>query len=141
MNPRVLVLAIGIVALLGGYFVGFVTNKEPELGAFVAPGFNSIDKTIFETTTTLSTNAQIVMVASSSRIYALVQNDSDTDVYIHLRNFASHNVASTTVIRGQGIRLTANGGAYEILPENLYSGDIWVASTTVAGKVLLTTER
>lgn len=115
--------------------------KDTQLGAFAAAGFNVIDTTSSTVTTTKAVNATLVLPTNRSRIYGAIQNDSDTDVYIYLANFTDQSAASTTVIRNQGIRLPANGGFYEMLPENIYTGQVWVASTTVAGKSIMTVER
>ena len=134
-------VASGTILLAILLYIFSPSNKTPPLGAGSQGTVNVVDKIIRGTTTTLDTNSQIVIPASSTRIYALIINDSDTDIYLHFQNFTDHVAASTTVIRNRGIRLNANGGSYEILPENMYVGDVWVASTTASGKRILTSER
>lgn len=118
------------------------SGEQAELlgGGSAVGGYNTLDQmTTRIATSTLTTEAQIILPRNVNRKYAAVINDSDTAVYIHLANFADNSAASTTVVRNRGIRLNASGGSYEILPENMYIGDIWVASTTVA-KTLLVNE-
>lgn len=131
------IFIVGLIALailFGGY-----KYSQGDFGAsFAGPGFNVIDPPTQTSTTTDSSDATKILSRNSSRIYGLVVNDSDTDLYIHFTNFADSNAASTTVIQNEGVRLSASGGNYEILPENMYIGDIWVASTTAAKKLLIT---
>jgi len=56
-----------------------------------------------------------ILAANADRKYALIVNDSDTVIYLALGAAASVN---------SGIRLNANGGAYEINWTNLFKGAI-----------------
>ncbi|MDJ0950955.1 MAG: hypothetical protein QNJ94_18745 [Alphaproteobacteria bacterium] len=49
------------------------------------------------------------VAANPNRTYLLVQNDSDTVVYISM---------AVGAVVNQGIRLVANGGSYEASPRN-----------------------
>lgn len=80
----------------------------------------------------------LALARNNDRTYAAIVNDGTADIYIYLTNFASADAATSTVVANNGIRVNAGGGSYEILPENLYLGDIWVASTTAAQRVLVT---
>lgn len=73
-----------------------------------------------------------VLPRNEARRYALFINDSDTTVYLSL---------GTPAVLNKGIRLNANGGAYEMLSGrgSLYKGDIYVI-TSAAGKSILVTE-
>jgi len=61
-------------------------------------------------------------------------------LFIFLRSFANASTASTTVNINEGIRINANGGSYEILPENMYQGPVW-ATSTAGGKNILLIEK
>ena|SRR3990167_7189199 len=137
MNKLYIPIAGGVLIL--GIILGALVNhqqpaeapQQPILGlAGSAYAINQIDRTTLTNTSTHTNNAQIILPRNNNRKYAIIVNDSSVAVYIHLRNFDSNNAASTTVRNGIGIRLNASGGNYEILPENLYIGDIWIASTT-----------
>jgi hypothetical protein len=64
------------------------------------------------------------------RSYALLVNDSDTDIYISLGG---------TAVVNKGIRINASGGAYEINSTNLYKGR-FSAISSAADKTLLVVE-
>lgn len=90
-------------------------------------------------TTTSATQNQLVVDRNDKRCNLVLTNDSDTVMYIHKRYFADYSAASTTLMYNKGIRLNANGGSYEIDADNLYNGQIWLATTT-ADKVLTISE-
>lgn len=56
-----------------------------------------------------------VLVASSTRRFAVFVNDSDEAIYLSL---------SATAVQSEGIRLNAGGGAYMIDAANLYTGEV-----------------
>ena len=58
-----------------------------------------------QTTAAMNTGSTIIIAANSSRVYLLIQNISDVDIYI---NVAGAAAATTT-----GILIAANGGYYE----------------------------
>lgn len=92
------------------------------------------------TTSTLATataNAQLILNRNLDRNYAIIVNDSSNAVYITPKNFADHVATSTTIPIGRGIRLNANGGSYEILPENYTNEDVWVASSSAANSIIV----
>jgi hypothetical protein len=60
-------------------------------------------------------------------------------MYLYRGYFADYAAASTTLMYNKGIRLNANGGSYEINSDNLYTGQIWLATTT-ANKILTISE-
>lgn len=79
-------------------------------------------------------NTQII-AANPNRIYLLIENDSDTDIYINLTGAAA--------VVNQGIRINSGGGSYEISPEhrNLVRGAITANHAAApVNKVLLLTE-
>jgi hypothetical protein len=64
---------------------------------------------------TVTTADQEIVAVNPNRRYLLVQNDSDTTVYLSLNGAA---------VVGSGIRLNANGGSYEVNFTNLYTGAV-----------------
>lgn len=68
-------------------------------------------------TASMSTTSGEVLAANAARRYALIVNDGAVDVYIKL---------GATAVANQGIRVSANGGSFEISPStgNLYLGAI-----------------
>jgi hypothetical protein len=72
-----------------------------------------------------------VLAANPNRIFAVLQNDSDTDLYITL---------GPTAVPNQGLRLAANGGAYEIGAGNLYTGPVTGSYSGTTTKNLMATE-
>lgn len=83
-----------------------------------------------EVTIATASTSEAALVANNDRYYALFQNDSDAVMYLRL---------GETAVANQGIRLSANGGWYEMNWTNLYQGVVNVICT-VAGKVLTITE-
>lgn len=89
-------------------------------------------KTFKAETTTLSskTSSQTALAARTARISALLVNDSDTTIYLRLGDMAVLN---------EGIRLNANGGAYEINMMSPWPGSVSFICSA-ASKVLMITE-
>ena len=85
-------------------------------------------------TTTSATQNKMILDINTSRKYALFQNNSDTLQCYYWGYFASEVLASTTQMQNTPyFCLNANGGTYEINYDNLYTGQVWLATTT-AGK-------
>ena len=84
------------------------------------------------TTATLgvTTSSQTALASSGTRKFAFFQNDSDTTIYLKLGSSAAAN---------SGIRLNANGGAYEINTNNLYTGIVTAIHGGTGTKTLLIT--
>lgn len=66
-----------------------------------------------------------VLSSTPSRTYALFVNDSANAIYLNLSS-------DGTVADDYTVRLNANGGSYEILPENMYSGDVFASSSAAS---------
>ena len=141
-------VGLAIVALgIAGLYYFLIPLHKPTLGS----GGGSVDTTNFlntvnhSVTTTYSGPLPVkILAADYNRQYAHIENDSATVVYIFLQTFSGattstqESAASTTVGINKGIRLPANGGSYDIKPENLYPGDVY-ASSTLGGLKILTT--
>ena len=63
----------------------------------------------------VATTTTEILAANSRRLYALIVNDSDTDIYLSL---------SEAAVANKGLRLNAYGGAYEINYTNPFRGQI-----------------
>jgi len=72
--------------------------------------------TVTNTAVSVADSSTTIRAANDNRKYMLIVNDSDTVIYLALGAAASVN---------SGIRLNANGGAYEINWTNLYKGAIY----------------
>jgi len=71
---------------------------------------------VTNTAVSVGSTSTTILAANANRKYAVIVNDSDTVIYLALGAAASVN---------SGIRLNANGGAYEINWTNLYKGAIY----------------
>lgn len=123
-----------ISAIITVFFIAGCTSQKAETG--YAP-FGRVDIT---STSTSATNNIKLLDANQNRKYAAVINDSDTVVYLYPDNFTDTAAASTTLMANKGVRLNANGGSFEITSDNLYTGQLWLATTT-AGKNVLVIEK
>lgn len=126
MNKIISVLVAVLVLVIG--FSIFYTPKP--LGTADVP---------FYTVTSGSALSSItvpvkVVSANTGRSYLIISNDSATTTYLGL------SATSTGVVPGTGIRLNS-GDSYEIRDINLYQGDIWMATTSVANQKLIYVER
>lgn len=75
-----------------------------------------------------------VLAANPRRVYAIACNDSDTDIYLRLDG--------EEAAVGRGIRVPAQGGAYEMSPAygNLVTGALSAIHDGEGAKNLLITE-
>jgi len=92
----------------------------------------------FATTTSATQNKRIA-VNSQDRCNYILVNDSDTKVYIYRGYLGTETDASTTQIQNIGLPINANGGSYNMESDGLFSGQIWLGTTT-AGKELRISE-
>lgn len=113
MKKTLFTIAIALIAVTGAV-KAIEFNQEPEqmLGG---DGINLLASTT-PGAVTVGSASTLVLAAEAGRKYAALVNDSDEAIYISLGNTAEMN---------KGIRLSANGGSYEILNENLFLGTIY----------------
>ena len=78
-------------------------------------------------TVNVTTSSTTIKAANSDRLHLVVVNDSDVVIYL--------GVGAAAVLN-QGIRLNANGGAYEINWSNLYTGAIYGIHGGTGNKVV-----
>lgn len=98
-----------------------IKRLEKGVISSVKPGFHYMD---------VGTTSAVVLDTELNRTYALLINDSDTDIYLELGKEAKLN---------QGIRLTPNGGYFSIDLINTYTGKIY-GICSAANKRLLVIE-
>jgi hypothetical protein len=89
--------------------------------------------TVTHTAVNVADTTTQIVAASTTRRYLLIQNDSDTAVYIKL---------GAAGVLHEGILLAANGGAYESSPgaDLLFMGAINGIHGGSGSKVVLVTE-
>jgi len=68
-----------------------------------------------DSSVTVNNSSTTVLAADDNRRSVVLVNDSNEAIYIS---------RSATAVMNKGIRLSANGGAYEINATNLYTGII-----------------
>jgi len=69
------------------------------------------------------------LAGNMNRKYALFVNDSSNDIYLNLGG---------TAVANTGIRLNSGGGSLEMMPGNLFYGDVTFISTAAADRLLVT---
>lgn len=63
------------------------------------------DVTLTHTAVNATTTTGAALAANAARVYAFIQNDSDTVIYLKV---------GAAAVLNQGIRLAASGGSYEM---------------------------
>jgi len=79
------------------------------------------------TAVNVATSSTTILALNADRLNAVIVNDSDVVIYL--------GVGAAAVLN-QGIRLNANGGAYEINWSNLYTGAIYGIHGGTGNKVV-----
>ena len=132
MDKRILIGGI-LGSVLLGIILLFVFQSDSSVPLGGGGGFdlNRVSSSTITATTTSNQSAVLVLPRSNTRLGARIVNDSDTVIYIHERNYANTEAASTTVVRNAGTRVNANGGSLELLPELL-----WIMSGSTNAKDL-----
>lgn len=97
-----------------------------------AQSYNILRATV-STGVTVGTSSTKLLDAASSRIYAVIVNDSAEPVYISLDGKAA--------VLGKGIRLNATGGSYEINSLNQFAAQINAISTSGGDNVTVTADQ
>ena len=118
-----IIFILGMGNAFGEYLSGQAGQVSPDLGG--RSNVNSFSQPVTNGATTTKefpTNVE-VLAHNPDRVYAKITNDSGTVVYIGLTN------STTESLLNEGIRLDANGGNYEINPNNLYLSTVMVTST------------
>lgn len=131
----IILIVVSVVVILG---VVKSRSSNSFLGSSYSAGGSNIISSVVSSATSTSTGLPVLLlVRNATRQYCYIVNDSDTAVYITFKNFTSATAASTTVgAANGGLRLNANGGSFECLPEKMVVSDIW-ASSTASGKQII----
>jgi len=95
---------------MGRYVV--VNGVTHDLNELIAAGLRRADQAA-GTKIAVGSSSTTILAANTNRNFAVFVNDSDETLYLEL---------SATAVMNEGIRLNANGGAYEINLENMYTG-------------------
>ena len=97
------------------------------------PSGSGFLKTATHTAVNVTTSSGAALAANANRKYALFINDSDTAIYLSLSGAAVLNA---------GVRLNANGGAFELSPKigNMIVGAVTAIHGGSGNKVILVTE-
>lgn len=112
------IVIVGLIVLVSAItFIGKTTGKP--LGG-VADGSTELRGTTTVSSSTVTTASTLLMATSSDISYRAIVVDGATDVYLGV---------GVPAVSGKGIRLNANGGAYEINKDNLFTGAIYGISS------------
>ena len=118
---------LGRLSANAGVNIGTVSIASMDAGAL---GYTTATHTKVD----VVAGSVLLLAANANRKYALIVNDSVTDMYISL---------GTAAVPYRGIRINANGGSYEMSGQqgNLYRGAIYcdhTAGGAVTRRVLVT---
>ncbi len=128
-----------IILLVGGG--GYVANDQLS-GGGQESSFNKIDAVIRFATNTDTVLPVKLLDLDSQRRYVHIKNEGAEDVYLYT------TTSDTTLLSAQvsfgkkdGILLkkeaSTTNSVFELKPENMIYGHIWVSSTTIAGKIIV----
>lgn len=117
-----LALVLGLGVVIGLQF----TTDYQSAGANSFNRFTEVETS--SSVTVASSTSTEILGKNTGRIYAAIVNDGDTDVYLSLGG---------TAVAGEGIRLNANGGTYEINPDNLFIGAVNGIATSSPSSVTI----
>lgn len=122
-------LIIGIIALILAIFALILTFNFAKDYVGGSPDANRFDTITSGSATTSTTTIQQLLAKNASRSYAHITNQGTSTIFMMMSS------TSTGAVANAGIQLTS-GESYDINSENLYIGDIWLATSSVATKVL-----
>lgn len=123
MKNIVIAVALTAVVVAAGFGIAD-SNKGGVLGADI----NRITGSMTNTSVSVLATSTAILTANSGRQYAAIVNDSANTIYLGF---------GETAVSGEGVRLNANGGTYEINNSNLYIGAVnGISSATSSVTVL-----
>lgn len=125
MRNYIITFFIGVLLTLGAANVS--KNTPISLGGDIGVSYYS---TATNASSTVATTSRVIVNANVARQYLAIVNDGDQDVYLNFR---------ATSTAGTGIRLNANGGAYEmdITSSNVYVGPVSAVTSTSTSAVTI----
>ena len=141
------VAIIAVIALLVAIYA--VSNNQTNSFGSSDADFNQIGYLTSLSTSTGSYCATCpvkLLDLNSGRRYAIIQNNSDTDVYLYFTNETltvdglGGTTATSTITSLNGIRLAPNDSdnlddTYVIGPDNMIYGNIWATSTAISKEI------
>jgi len=125
-----LIFYIGI-SLIVGFLIGGIYYDQ---GRSLQPLSGASDPNVIDAPTNTavsvkSSTSTTVLPLDTGRRYAVIVNDSANTIWLKLGSAATAN---------SGIRLNANGGAYEINEMNLYKGIITAIASSSTSTLTVT---
>lgn len=143
MKKYLLHIIVAILFLGIGYYAApdILGGRSASYNPYGSDSQMDGNSTLSSATTTLNTNAVKIIDSNEDRQYAKICNNSDIELFLGLENHDSVASATESVLINQGISIAANGtynDCFEINLNNLYTGDIWVASTTADKSIIFT---
>jgi len=143
----VLVIVIAVAVVATGLILADLFKVKNEALGFPS-GSNVLDSMTHYTTSTGSYDAAVpvkILTRNNERLYALIQNNSDTNIYLYFPtgllayNFSElatgYTSATSSITTLEGLVKIVPSGSYEILPENMWIGEIWATSTAVSKNI------
>ncbi len=128
---------VGALFFVIGFYVApdLLGGRSNSVDSYnVSNSFGGDDSTNSATTTASALPVE-VLEANDDRKYALICNDSGTEIYLTLSNFDDPVSASTSILTNSGTTLAADGtynDCLELTSANLYTGDIWATGTAAS---------
>lgn len=126
MEKKYIAIVCGVAFFLGA-LVGYIPMSKTLQGS--APDLNYITAFSSSTVRSITTTPTLVSPTNTGRTYARFTNNSDTAIELNLGG----NSYSTS---SYSVRVNANGGIFEILPQYNYIGPVY-ASSSLANKALM----
>lgn len=123
-----IVVAVIVAVILSVAALQLIKNDTAVAGISDALLFH---KAKLDTSILVSTTTSTRIMATSSRQYAIIVNDSSATIYLSLNGDAP-------AVPYKGIRLNAGGGSYEFNSENLYQGSVQAIAVGAAASTTVT---
>lgn len=121
------IVGILLVVLLFGAsleIANFLQSPSANVGGTAATVNRIVDPVTNSSVDVSASTSTLVLASNVGRVYAAIVNNSANSIWISL---------GAAAVANKGILLNANGGSYEINPNNMYVGNIYaIASSTTS---------